>query len=146
MLDPNGLEDNGGPTQTIALLPGSPAIDAGDADVCANPPVNGVDQRGYMRPGDGSATCSIGAYEYDASDLLLCNGDRNGDGEITVDEVLKGVNIALGNISVCECMPCDTDEDGAISIEELIRAVHYAMTGCPFWNGSGGDLQGSATT
>ena len=28
-LDPNGLQNNGGPTQTIALLPGSPAIDTG---------------------------------------------------------------------------------------------------------------------
>jgi len=63
-----------------------------------------------------------------------------------VDEVITGVNIALGNISVCECMLCDTDEDGAISIEELIRTVHQALTGCPFWNGEGGDLQGSATT
>ena len=51
LLDPAGLKDNGGPTQTIALLPGSPAINAGDPDVCANPPVNGVDQRGYARPG-----------------------------------------------------------------------------------------------
>ena len=29
-LDPAGLQDHGGPTQTIALLPGSPAIDAGN--------------------------------------------------------------------------------------------------------------------
>ena len=29
MLDPAGLQNNGGPTQTIALLPGSPAIDKG---------------------------------------------------------------------------------------------------------------------
>jgi hypothetical protein len=26
MLDPAGLQDNGGPTETIDLLPGSPAI------------------------------------------------------------------------------------------------------------------------
>jgi CSLREA domain-containing protein len=41
------LANNGGPTETMALLDGSPAINAGDPDVCANPPVNGVDQRGY---------------------------------------------------------------------------------------------------
>ena len=33
-LDPSGLQDNGGPTQTIALLRDSPAIDAGDPE-CA---------------------------------------------------------------------------------------------------------------
>jgi CSLREA domain-containing protein len=31
-LDPNGLQDNGGPTQTVALLAGSPAIDQGTSE------------------------------------------------------------------------------------------------------------------
>jgi hypothetical protein len=110
--------------------------------------VNNLDQRGYMRPGEGSVNCSIGAYEYEGSDLVLCNGDCDGDGTLTVDEVITGVNIALGNISVCECMPCDTDYNGVISVAELIKAVHLALTGCPFWNvaglGEGGDVQGSA--
>jgi len=61
------LGDNGGPTQTIALLPNSPAINAGDEAVCASPPVNSLDQRGYIRPGTGYANCSIGAYEYNSS-------------------------------------------------------------------------------
>jgi predicted outer membrane repeat protein len=55
------LQDNGGPTQTIALLVGSPAIDAGDDGVCAAAPVNNLDQRGLVRP-QGSH-CDIGAYE-----------------------------------------------------------------------------------
>ena len=40
------LADNGGPTQTMALLPRSPAIDGGDDAVCAAAPVNNLDQRG----------------------------------------------------------------------------------------------------
>ena len=50
------LADNGGPTLTQALLPGSPAIDAGTA-------VSGVttDQRGVPRP-QGNAP-DIGAFE-----------------------------------------------------------------------------------
>ena len=51
MLDPAGLANNGGPTQTIALQAGSPAINAGDESVCAAPPVNNLDQRDYVRPG-----------------------------------------------------------------------------------------------
>jgi hypothetical protein len=47
------LADNGGPTQTMALLAGSPAINAGNG--C--PP---LDQRGAIRIGN----CDIGAYEY----------------------------------------------------------------------------------
>ncbi len=55
------LADNGGSTPTIALLAGSPAIEAGDAAVCAASPVNNVDQRGVARPqGTG---CDIGAVE-----------------------------------------------------------------------------------
>jgi predicted outer membrane repeat protein len=55
------LADNGGPTPTMALLPGSPLIDAGDDAVCVNEHVNSLDQRGVARP-QGSQ-CDIGAYE-----------------------------------------------------------------------------------
>jgi len=50
------LADNGGPTQTMALLPGSAAIDAADDAVCPD-----TDQRGMPRP--QGAHCDIGAYE-----------------------------------------------------------------------------------
>src|SRR5207237_1291298 len=46
--------------RTLTLA--SPAIDAGENIACAAAPVNGVDQRGQVRP-NGSA-CDIGAYEY----------------------------------------------------------------------------------
>jgi hypothetical protein len=55
MLGP--LADNGGPTDTHALLPGSPAIDAGSPG-CPPP---AADQRGVARPQGG--TCEIGAFE-----------------------------------------------------------------------------------
>ncbi len=55
------LADNGGPTQTIALLSGSTAINAGDDTVCNASPVNGLDQRGYVRP--SGSHCDIGAFE-----------------------------------------------------------------------------------
>lgn len=51
------LADNGGPTLTMALLPGSPAIDAGDP-TSATP----TDQRGVPRP--YGQTADIGAFEY----------------------------------------------------------------------------------
>ena len=43
LLDPAGLQDNGGPTETLALEQGSPAIDAGDDDLtCLAPPPAGI--------------------------------------------------------------------------------------------------------
>jgi predicted outer membrane repeat protein len=56
------LGDNGGFTQTMALLPNSPLLDSGEDTICANAPVNNLDQRGVTRP-QGSH-CDIGAYEY----------------------------------------------------------------------------------
>jgi hypothetical protein len=65
LLDPTGLSTaSGGLTATIGLQTGSPAINAGDQQVCAAAPVLGVDQRGKLRPGTGAASCSIGAFEY----------------------------------------------------------------------------------
>jgi hypothetical protein len=55
------LQDYGGPTQTMALGEGSPAIDAADDAVCAAASVLGVDQRGLPR--FIGARCDIGAFE-----------------------------------------------------------------------------------
>jgi hypothetical protein len=55
------LADNGGYTETMALLPGSPAIDTGNGTVCSWTHVDDVDQRGVARP--IGAGCDIGAYE-----------------------------------------------------------------------------------
>lgn len=56
------LMDNGGYTDTVALLRGSPAIDGGDNSYTLE-----MDQRGITRPldgdGDGMADCDIGAFE-----------------------------------------------------------------------------------
>lgn len=58
LLDPDGLQDNGGPTQTIALQPVSPAVDLVAEGECPPPQ---TDQRGVARP-QGEA-CESGAYE-----------------------------------------------------------------------------------
>ena len=54
LLDP--LNSNGGPTQTMALQTGSPAIDGGNNATCES-----SDQRGLPRP--QGAACDIGAFE-----------------------------------------------------------------------------------
>jgi predicted outer membrane repeat protein len=77
-VDPmlGALANNGGPTQTMALLTGSPAIDAGDDAVCAAAPVNGLDQRGLSRP--QGAHCDIGAYEANAILTFKSAGVQDG--------------------------------------------------------------------
>jgi hypothetical protein len=60
------LQNNGGSTATLALLEGSPAIDAGGSGGCrgADGALLATDQRGISRP--YGAACDLGAYEYDA--------------------------------------------------------------------------------
>jgi hypothetical protein len=71
LLDPKGLQNNGGPTQTIALQSTSPAVDAIPFASCtdqATPPHQlKNDQRGKPRPdpADGATgPCDVGAYEF----------------------------------------------------------------------------------
>lgn len=68
------LTDNGGPTETMAIGPASPAIDAGDSSFCP-----AADQRGISRPqGTG---CDIGAFEseeYPISATLTSAGANDG--------------------------------------------------------------------
>lgn len=61
------LQNNGGPTQTRALLSGSPAIDAGNPNGCTDGNGNllKTDQRGAPRPDkeDNGIGCDMGAFE-----------------------------------------------------------------------------------
>lgn len=60
-----------------------------------------------------------------------CVGDCNADGSVTVDELLLGVNIALGSATVTSCSAVDTNGDGEVTIDELLAAVKAALNGCP---------------
>jgi hypothetical protein len=68
-LDPRGLENNGGPTQTVALVAGSPAIDKGSNALAVDPTTNKpltTDQRGAGFSRIVNGTVDIGAYEVQA--------------------------------------------------------------------------------
>jgi hypothetical protein len=70
------LASNGGPTPTLALLAGSPAIDAGDPAAAGDP---SVDQRGLSRT--AGTALDIGAYEY-AAPVLVTNTNDSGPGSL----------------------------------------------------------------
>jgi uncharacterized repeat protein (TIGR01451 family) len=56
------LQNNGGPTQTLALLPGSPALDAGDSNAKGLP---STDQRGLARKVGNAVDIGAVEYQYD---------------------------------------------------------------------------------
>jgi hypothetical protein len=146
-LDPAGLRDNGGQTETVALCvplttrnnsigPAgctavSPAINAGDPDICAAAPVNNRDQRGFVRPGIGHGTCSMGAFEADVP-AVACIGDCDASFDVTIDELVTGVGIALGSATVDQCQAFDCNGNGHVTVDCLVRAVQTALFGsCP---------------
>jgi Bacterial Ig-like domain (group 3) len=105
-VDPNlgPLQDNGGPTFTHALLPGSTAIDGGDS--------SGVDtdQRGFNRPVDSEAipnatggdSSDIGAFEKQAQTITFgaLAGKTYGDPPFTVSAIASsGLPVAFQILS-----------------------------------------------
>lgn len=93
------LQDNGGATFTVALLPGSPAIDAIPGAAPANFPA--TDQRDSARPvdggdGDNIPEGDIGAYEADApiAFFVATTGSDSNTG-VTSDQPLRNIATAI---------------------------------------------------
>ena len=75
--------------------------------------------------------CGMGLPLMTAEGMALCIGDCNGNGEVTVDEIIKAVNIALGTTPVDTCSTSDANGDGTVTINEIIADVNSALGGCP---------------
>ncbi len=101
------LNTNGGPTQTHALLFGSPAVDKGPNAACIADPISYVDQRGFSRNidinnGNPNFLCDIGAYELQlttAVNVTNVQGRLNPQGKAiitwrtTTESQIAGFNI-----------------------------------------------------
>jgi uncharacterized repeat protein (TIGR01451 family) len=117
-LDPQGLQDNGGPTKTIALKPGSSAIDAvpvGNGGYCTGADgveVIATDQRSVSRP--QGAGCDIGAFELSSypavltitklRNTMLALGQQGASYTITVTNAVTG-GPTSGTVAVSEILP-----------------------------------------
>lgn len=60
-----------------------------------------------------------------------CVGDCDGSGDVTVAELITGVNIALGTIDLGTCPSFDANQDGEVTVTELLQAVSATLNGCP---------------
>ncbi len=61
---------------------------------------------------------------------MPCVGDCNGNSEVTVNELIVGVNIALETQTVDKCPALDVNDDGAVTVNELVQGVNNALEGC----------------
>jgi hypothetical protein len=118
------LKNNGGPTQTHALVAGSPAIDAGDPGGCRDNSgaLLATDQRGFARHidgnNDGAARCDIGAVELGAA---TTPADFDGDGVTDISVYRNGVwfirrssdgGMTSVGWGIAQDMPVPADYDG----------------------------------
>ncbi|MCK4637543.1 MAG: hypothetical protein KAT49_06665, partial [Methanomicrobia archaeon] len=120
-VDPNlgPLANNGGLTQTHALLSGSPAINAASCTDIDGDPVT-TDQRGVSRP-QGSR-CDIGAYEYPQAPLV----NPIPAFMIIANYHLRQANTCLGCIT--ENLPEDVPEDVQELLDEMQEHINNANT------------------
>ncbi len=65
------------------------------------------------------------------ADAEACVGDCDGDGSVTVVELIRGVNIALDTTPIDACPSFDVNGDGEVAVNELIGGVNVALTACP---------------
>lgn len=63
--------------------------------------------------------------------IAAITGDCDGNGRVTIDELVRGVNIALGLQPLSRCPDFDANRDGRVTIDELVRAVNIALNGLP---------------
>jgi hypothetical protein len=145
-----GLENNGGPTQTIALLSGSRAIDAVPLSSCftvAGSPVP-TDQRGVARP-QGSA-CDIGAFELvsTAVEPVAAFLNQNGAPALTFNGSMSFPNAGgflVGTPGVAQAFNGDTYIVGLDSAGGVhLNSYTYATSTWNGWQYSGGILSTSS--
>ena len=127
------LANNGGPTQTMKLLVGSPAIDAGVAAGST------LDQRGMPRPVDdpgvantgGSDGTDIGAYEAEPSCILTCPTDVIAAND--TDQCGAIVNYTEPSGTGCGAVSCDHPSGSFFAVgETMVMCTSSAGPTCNF--------------
>lgn len=125
----NGLSDNGGATQTLALQSGSPAINAG-----RNPGSLATDQRGTGFPRTRGSATDIGAYEAASSlSLVVSILSDEDDGNTNTDDLSlrEAVRLANENTDLADSITfASTLNGGTIELQsELTSTDDVTITG-----------------
>ena len=130
------------PTPTITITPGGPTLTPTDpATATATPSHTGTATQ-TNTPGDPTPTGTMLVVDtvtrtVQPTDAVptetpgsSCVGDCDGNGSISISELIRGVNIALGLLPLDQCPAFDSSGDGRVSISELIQAVNAALGPC----------------
>jgi hypothetical protein len=78
---------------------------------------------------DGSTNSNLATVRVTVAEQS-CAGDCNGDGSVTIDELVLQVRIALGEADITACSAADANNDRQVTIDEIVRSVNQALLGC----------------
>lgn len=108
---------------SFELASDSPAIDRAEQLSARDAGLDTRSTRIDRKPDEDAADLG---YHYPILDLELA-GDCDGDGRVSIAELVRGVNIALGRASIESCPAFDCNGDGQVGINELIKGVNSAL-------------------
>ena len=123
--------------QTMPLLPGSPAIDAGDYTTCTSDPVSSLDQRGESRT-SASSKCDIGAFETQGFSLESLTSTPQSAPLNTAFDTPLGLTVTAKNSG-------EPLEGGLVTFAAPISGASAAVTGSPASLDSDGKVSVIAT-
>jgi hypothetical protein len=123
----------GTPTATAISIPTLTPTPSECGASCDSRPCMGRCPNGIIASGLCAAvTIDRGCACVPSCPFPLCPGDCSGNGKVTPDELVQGVDIALGITALDQCPAMDADQDGSVTIDDLLRAVETAIAGvCP---------------
>ncbi len=113
------------PTSTATSAPSTPTV--------AAPTATRTSGESTPTPGQPTPTGSAGAATATPTGAIgfVCVGDCNRNFEVRINELILGVNIALGNADLAQCTAFDPNGDTRVAINELIQGTRSALDGCP---------------
>lgn len=63
--------------------------------------------------------------------VRYCAGDCNDDKDVNVDELVSGINMALGEAASTACPAFDSNGDTQVTVDEIVAGVNSVLAGCP---------------
>ena len=120
----NQVDDTSRPQSGAFLSVGDKlAVDQTCAPVTGQPPCSATDSVSQV---------DITSAKVTVSAPPACLGDCDASGDVTVNEIIIMVNIALGNTPCCAtCMAADPNNTGQVIVTQIIAAVNNALNSCP---------------
>lgn len=115
----NALANNGGPTQTMSLQGGSPAISKGNCNLV---PAVGGDQRGVLR----KTPCDVGAYETPATAWIVNSTSDNATTCATIGTIC--LRNAIGSLAANGTITFANSVMGAITLSQGALTISQTLT------------------